>query len=66
MQDSLDEAELAPTDTLDFSEYELVLAEIRDAEYESYIDGDGKEFFVHALSGKSVWRYPTLNVRVAS
>ena len=62
MQASLDEAELAPTDMLDYTDYEIVLEEMRDAEYKRREDGDDKEFFVHALSGKSVWQQPMLNV----
>ena len=42
--------------------YEIVLEEMRDAEYKRHEDGDDKEFFVHALSGQSVWQRPTLNV----
>ena len=33
-----------------------------DIVYEKHASDDGKEFFVHALSGKSVWRCPALNV----
>ena len=61
IQAQLDDAQMEPHDTLDYSDYEYVLEEVRTAEHAEREDDSGKQYVVHTPSGKTDWALPTLN-----